>query len=40
MPSPLISQVRLMTLSGPEGVGKSSLAAALASYLFERRWCV
>ena len=31
-------EVRLMTLSGPEGVGKSSLAAALASYLFERRW--
>ena len=31
-------EVRLVTLNGPSGVGKSSLAIAAASYLFERRW--
>ena len=31
-------EVRLVTLSGPAGVGKSCLAIAAASYLFERRW--
>ena len=30
-------EVRLVTLSGPAGVGKSCLAIAAASYLFERR---
>ena len=31
-------EVRLITLHGPAGVGKSSLALAAASHLFERRW--
>ena len=31
-------EVRLVTLCGPAGVGKSSLARAAASHLFERRW--
>ena len=31
-------EVRLITLAGPAGVGKSSLAIAAASHLFERRW--
>ena len=31
-------EVRLVTLTGPAGVGKSSLAIAAASHLFERRW--
>ena len=31
-------KVRLVTLCGPAGVGKSSLAIAAASHLFERRW--
>ena len=31
-------EVRLITVSGPAGVGKSCLAIAAASYLFERRW--
>ena len=30
--------MRLVTLSGPAGVGKSCLAIAAASHLFERRW--
>ena len=31
-------EVRLVTLCGPAGVGKTSLAIAAAVYLFERRW--
>ena len=31
-------EVRLVTLHGPEGVGKMSLAIAAAIHLYERRW--
>ena len=33
-------EVRMVTLCGPAGVGKTCLARAAASHLYERRWFV